>query len=259
MKLYHYTSVDTLELILKNKTIKFNRLDQVDDLNEGEFTSGLIGTKLGLYTFASCWSKQEKESIPMWKMYAKWASGVRIELDKDMFNHYIHNINDGPVQVDKLETVLPLDDIYGEDYIILPIPLSEMYVDVIYTDDAKDKIKTAITENGSSFKFPEIGRYKIPEWGFQEEVKFRISVWPIDKELLKKYGDEDAVFTPLRENRKISKTCFYVGLKEEVINNIGIVLGPTISKEDENRVKILTNLYCTNATIVKSKLTGMIR
>lgn len=34
MKLYHYTSLDTLALILKNKTIMFNRLDRVDDIEE---------------------------------------------------------------------------------------------------------------------------------------------------------------------------------------------------------------------------------
>ena len=29
--LYHYTTVDTLELILKNKTIRFNPLTKMDD------------------------------------------------------------------------------------------------------------------------------------------------------------------------------------------------------------------------------------
>lgn len=31
MKLYHYTSIETLALILKHKTIRFSRLDRVDD------------------------------------------------------------------------------------------------------------------------------------------------------------------------------------------------------------------------------------
>ncbi len=34
MKVYHYTSIETLALILKNKSIRFNRLDCVDDLEE---------------------------------------------------------------------------------------------------------------------------------------------------------------------------------------------------------------------------------
>ena len=36
MKIHHYTSFETLELILKNRTIRFNRSDNVDDPNEIE-------------------------------------------------------------------------------------------------------------------------------------------------------------------------------------------------------------------------------
>lgn len=32
--LYHYTSIETLALILKNHTIRFNSLDKMDDLQQ---------------------------------------------------------------------------------------------------------------------------------------------------------------------------------------------------------------------------------
>ncbi|MFR2171477.1 MAG: hypothetical protein ACLS54_12690 [Anaerostipes hadrus] len=32
--LYHYTNIETLALILKNKTVRFNSLDKMDDLQE---------------------------------------------------------------------------------------------------------------------------------------------------------------------------------------------------------------------------------
>ena len=41
MKIYHYTSIETLALILKNKTIRFNRLDHVDDVDEAAYGSGV--------------------------------------------------------------------------------------------------------------------------------------------------------------------------------------------------------------------------
>lgn len=34
--LYHYTSIETLALILKNRTIRFNNLQNVDDPEEAE-------------------------------------------------------------------------------------------------------------------------------------------------------------------------------------------------------------------------------
>ena len=39
MKIYHYTNLESLAMILKNKTIRFNRLDKVDDLEEGNTES----------------------------------------------------------------------------------------------------------------------------------------------------------------------------------------------------------------------------
>lgn len=259
MKLYHYTSIDVLELILKNKTIKFNRLDQVDDLNEKEFSSGLIGTKLGLYTFAACFSKNSKESIPMWNMYAKWNSGVRIGIIKDMFNNYKHYL-DGVFVKGQLETIIAdKSEILGKDYIVVPIPLSQMYVEVIYTDNARKLISEAIPSDGDLIKFPEIGKYKITEWSFQDEVKFRIHVLPLDKSLMGKGADKEIIFKPLRENREISKTCFYVPLKDSAVNNMEIMIGPNTSSKDRTRVIELAKEYCTNATIHDSKLRGMIR
>ena len=47
MRIYHYTNLESLALILKNKTIRFNRLDKVDDLEEGNVES--LGVKFSKY------------------------------------------------------------------------------------------------------------------------------------------------------------------------------------------------------------------
>ena len=56
--IYHYTTIDTLSLILKNKTLRFNRLDKVDDLREYE---ALNKHNLAQYVFVSCWTYKEEE------------------------------------------------------------------------------------------------------------------------------------------------------------------------------------------------------
>lgn len=58
MRIYHYTNIDTLALILKNRTIRFNRLDNVDDLEEGKAES--LGIKFCKYIFVSCWTKKRR-------------------------------------------------------------------------------------------------------------------------------------------------------------------------------------------------------
>lgn len=55
MKLYHYTSIETLALILKHKTIRFSRLDRVDDPDEYSFKED--GITPAHYCYVSCWTK----------------------------------------------------------------------------------------------------------------------------------------------------------------------------------------------------------
>lgn len=50
--IYHYTTIESLALILRNKTLLFNRLDCVDDLEEGSVCSS--GIYVGRYVFVSC-------------------------------------------------------------------------------------------------------------------------------------------------------------------------------------------------------------
>lgn len=64
-KIYHYTSIETLALILKYKTIRFNRLDQVDDYEEACYGSGDLNLHLGQYCFVSCWTREDKENLSL--------------------------------------------------------------------------------------------------------------------------------------------------------------------------------------------------
>lgn len=64
--LYHYTSLETLALILKNKTLCFNNLRNVDDMEEAQ--SEDMG-EFGKFVYISCWTADSEESIPLWNLY----------------------------------------------------------------------------------------------------------------------------------------------------------------------------------------------
>lgn len=83
MLLYQYTTIDALSLILKNRKIRFSRLDMVDDPEEYGFER--YGFKVAPFVFVSCWTPVKEENIPMWRMYANQARGVRIGVDSSMF------------------------------------------------------------------------------------------------------------------------------------------------------------------------------
>ncbi|RYD80396.1 MAG: hypothetical protein EOP55_02315 [Sphingobacteriales bacterium] len=74
--IYHYTSIETLALILRNKTWRFTRLDNLDDIQESEH----LQYKLAKQVFVACFTLEEKENIPQWKMYGG-TKGIRISFN----------------------------------------------------------------------------------------------------------------------------------------------------------------------------------
>ena len=107
--LYHYTSIETLALILSNRTFRLNSLDQMDDLQEKE-TSDI--KNIGQFCYISSWTDDETESIPMWKMYSSLDSGVRIKLKANPFKLFentpesIKEVSVLPVTDEKSETII---------------------------------------------------------------------------------------------------------------------------------------------------------
>ncbi|MDD4080827.1 MAG: hypothetical protein PHP02_05385 [Eubacteriales bacterium] len=90
--LYHYTSIPTLALILKNRTMRLNSLKNVDDPTEIQ-SQDIEG--VGKYILVSCWTRQSEESIPMWQMYSSNLCGVRIGMREYPFQVYNHHKGEG--------------------------------------------------------------------------------------------------------------------------------------------------------------------
>ena len=84
-RLYHYTTLESLALILKNRTIRLMPIEGMDDLQESR-TADV--PNLGRFIFASSWTDDATESIPMWNMYASLGAGVRICLPTMPFRRY---------------------------------------------------------------------------------------------------------------------------------------------------------------------------
>lgn len=77
-QLYHYTSLDSLKKIFSNKSLRFNRIDRVNDRME----HNLFGEdELSHLVFVSCFSTEETESIPMWHLYGKNNNSLRLMIE----------------------------------------------------------------------------------------------------------------------------------------------------------------------------------
>ena len=80
--LYHYTAFETLKLILQNETIRFTRIDLLNDPEESIIP--MMDKNYMKSIFISSWTDNEIDAIPMWKMYSGF-DGVRLKLPIDLF------------------------------------------------------------------------------------------------------------------------------------------------------------------------------
>lgn len=267
MKIFHYTTIDTLALIIKNKTIRFNRLDLVDDIEESAYGSGPTDIKIGQYQFVSCWTKAEEENLSLWKMYTN-NKGVRIALDEDMF--VTHRVNDSFLSYFNS----PID--FKANCFISSFMNEVKLYDISYVKDPKKEVKELIkvcNNNGALINTTDSGIVKKEEWKFQKESRFKITVLPLNTNflnsaLIKKPKSDNpyyamcALFEALPPsigtNTPISLKNIDINLDPQKIQTIEVMMGPMTSDGERFIVEALLKEF-SDAKITDSYFKGKIR
>lgn len=269
MKIHHYTSIENLALILKNKTIRFTRLDKVDDGEEAGLSCS--GIPLSYYTFVSCWTHQTEENIPLWKMYAgKEMKGVRITLDSDMFHKYpVHSGSYYGIDILSQEgkvSILPIDKCITRDYVIVPsFNDSEMFFRQIeYVDDPMASMQNAANikncGNGIgeiTLDLKRIGLYKRKCWTFQQECRFVLNIIPNTSGGIDSCAIANTCVQSLY-NKTAPVISFYDLLMESnSFVDMEITLSPTCTEAEKIIIEALVNQFAPQASIASSKLKGV--
>lgn len=277
MKLYHYTTIDKLALILKNKTIRFNRLDRVDDIEEGAISPA--GVRMGQYTFVSCWTKENEESIPLWKMYTANGKGVRIGLEYDMFKAYD---NSAVLQCGALtfnmkgtaweHTYTPLEDMVNPKYMVIPVGEKELkYIlkDIQYVDNVPEAVSKSVfftqitpTYETVSFNTRTLGAYKNKRWEFEKETRFVLIIIPgKEYKRVESFNNDfsQCIYEALKKSIPNSITHYDLNLRENVFDGLDIVMSPISSDGEQIIIEALCAKYAPKAAIKRSSLSGNIR
>ena len=275
MKIYHYTTIEALAMIMSSRSIKFNRLDKVDDMEERAEPSNV---RLWQYVFVSCWTEAAEESIPLWRMYSGNAHGVRIGMDIDMFEDNLIGGNNVPPEIPSegfFIGKIPPEDIFRSDYFVLPLTLmsaeekgdSLFYCHVDYVDDVTEKTKDAYqftmtdaNHADSTILFSEIGKYKNKRWSFQEESRFRLIILPFNPLLM---NNPELVgniaVSSFHNSIPVPITEYYLKLKHGALDHIEITLHPNAITSDRVIVDALCTKYAQNAVIKDSELTDRVK
>lgn len=185
--LYHYTSIDRLAQILKNRTIRLSPLDRMDDLQEN-ITKDI--KNIGRFFFASCWTAEETESIPMWNMYTDIRAGVRIGLPKNPFVRHATTLEDlakvygfaPSAKSENVDTFLSLASLAKMGAFSPQAWSGDILKQIVYTDDM-DKLEpniATVTDKDISMDTSTVGIYKNVHWQFQNEWRYLMMFLPID-------------------------------------------------------------------------------
>ncbi len=187
--LFHYTSLEKLALILKNRTIRLNPLDKMDDLQEQK-TADV--ENIGKFVFVSSWTDDEIESIPMWKMYTDLSSGVRIKMRKKPFVwHGTHgydiekainiSANDEKSRNAHINTFLDIAKLMKNGYYSPQAWNGQILERVTYTDDITLlEPSVATVSNGQiGLSLGALGKHKNLHWAFQKEWRYVMVFIPI--------------------------------------------------------------------------------
>lgn len=262
--------MESLALILKNKTIRFNRLDKVDDFEEGNALS--LGVRFCKYVFASCWTEDPEESIPLWKMYGGDFGGLRVSMEHDMFQEYlVSNLDfDGLKSHGCIKTKIPAKDMVNPDFFIIPIIDYDndlFYRRIKYVDNVFEYTKDAIKINNikgnrgdMNIDMKPFGYYKNKRWIFQNETRFVLYIFPVN--ILKESANPEIssiIMQSLLNNEPLPFTYYDLHLKDDAIDNMEITLSPSATEAQKIIVQAVVDKYAPKAKIYNSSLGKLVR
>ncbi len=270
--LYHYTNINTLKLILQSKKIRFNRLDQVDDLEEQTLYTEIDFSK---YIYVSCWTKKEKESIPQWYMYSNKMKGVRLRLPVNFFK--IHNVENyeknGRRFTGSLKSIITPDMLLDDNYQILTYPVDQkgFLREINYVPNLENIYKNyssiKIDEEAEKFNIQiknikEFATYKRDDWAFQEEMRFVLTILPnVNFEPPASYAKRQGqnLYHCFKNSIPTNMLYFDLDIDLDVLNEVEITLGPLCNESDKKNVEnsLIQNNIC--GTVGDSFFKGKIK
>ena len=269
--LYHYTSIESLALILKNRTIRLNPLSTMDDRQEQQ-TFDMKG--LGNYIFVSSWTDETKENIPMWNMYTSLSAGVRIGMKKNPFKFigtkgtdFVTVLKTDPRNIQGLEnsaaTFLNIADMIKRNILSPQCWNGNILMKVKYTDDPSELVPQIITttEEGTNFSFGSLGCAKNTFWSFQKEWRYIMQIYPYNWSVSTEEGYKQFLqsIIQIMKGTDVPSIGYYdLTIADDAFSSMIVTPSPRMTAGNRILLDTLLEKYNPYAQIVNSELTGLI-
>jgi len=239
MKLYHYTTIDVLALILKHRTLRFNCLANVDDQDEAE-TSDFGSFKN--YLFVSCWTEDNSENISLWNMYSKNMEGVRIGIDSAKINF----LPKERLQIPLYHLVDNVKPENSNSAFILWLASNNLgsfdpKITVRYDLEDNYKFKLVVSDNYYRYNFIDLASRKRKEWFFQKEIRY-VLFGASTKNLGNDYSHQ-SIINSITEKEELHCEFVDLLLNDQFFENIEILMGPLCKESDKIICESLLEQY----------------
>lgn len=269
--LYHYTNIDKLALILKNRTIRLNPLSKMDDLQEQK-TSDV--KNIGRFVFVSSWTSDEEESIPMWKMYTDPFSGVRIKLKsnpfirnqtiiKDLKSKYNFNIENIKSSSESIDTFLNLSELMSKKIYSPQAFSGNILIPVNYTKDIlllEPKILNK-NDNQIEIQLSKIGKYKNIGWSFQNEWRYIMQFFslPISQDINTMNNNIGQMIQNMSKGIEPAPIEYFdLNIELTAFENMEITVSPQLTIGNRVLLEALIEKYNPSAKLTKSRYYGLL-
>lgn len=226
-KIYHYTSFETFKKIIEFGTIRLNSLANVDDAEEGFL---LDTTSQAPYTFASCWTKDAKESVPLWKMYVDVPFAVRIGVLPDILVPIFSDKNLVSNQKNKDAYVFLMHRGGSRGM--------EFLSDIIYTDKPRLRMLKNLRGIFDSRYISSYGLTKSLHWEFQQEIRFIVQAVPKSQVIMRRDALLYTCCQEVMDNDRPTDIKF-IDMEYDINKMLTaeIMLGPSTIEEDAKELE----------------------
>lgn len=249
MKIYHYTSIESLYMIIKNRKLRFSTLSNVDDLDEGMTEEFELARQ---YLFVSCWTEEAIESIPQWAIYSNNMEGIRIGINLPKDNpRKIFELIEDPITGSLISEALGVT----QNFPLVASAGTPFYRQMKYTDN-KEKLKPKITSyerQEISIDMSKVALYKSLEWSFQNESRFIIDfhATPINED---RSANKNFNILEAMEVNNLPFTYKDIELSNYFFENLEITFGPKCPEVHQDFVKMYLKKFKINASVKNSSL-----
>ncbi len=255
--LYHYSSVESLARILKHGTFRFSRLDNLNDPLEG---LSLDIEQAREHIFASSWTANPDDQIPMWRMYTGDMTGVRIRLPSNLFSKSEElEIFDLGIEGRYIGCRCnPFSFFIGSSYLGLSLNIEYVFgpLEIVYKDtkeevtnicSGKHQAPTGITVGRINLN--NLGDAKIKHWQYEQEWRFRVYATPTGFPVLGSHDIDLPLLLPGTPIKYVD-----VPFNMRCLNDLEILIGPRGNEAHKIILETLVSVYAPNAKVTKSKI-----